>query len=133
MSISEVPISYFHVSSRTHQQTCSNQWPQHKLIQLTRLRCCLAFHHTLYCANMTLSASLLKICVRTRQCLQVKQEQYELTYKVHEMQVYMCQEKWPAQALFLSQGLALFAAIIFSPDRLHALGLPCHHHEYQWN
>ena len=47
---------------------------------------------------MILSASLLKNCVHTRQCLQVKQEQYELTYKVHEMQVDMGQEKWPAQA-----------------------------------
>ena len=62
---------------------------------------------------MILSASLLKNCVHTRQCLQVKQEQYELTYKVHEMQVDMGQEKWPAQALFLSRGLAWFAAVIF--------------------
>ena len=49
-----------------------------------------------------------------------KQEQYELTYKVHEMQVDMGQEKWPAQALFLSRGLAWFAAVIFPPDKLHA-------------
>ena len=62
----------------------------------------IAFHHTLCCANMILSASLLKNCVHTRQCLQVKQEQYELTYKVHEMQVDIGQEKWPAHASIVS-------------------------------
>ena len=51
---------------------------------------------------MILSASLLKNCVHTMQCLQVKQEQYELTYKVHEMQVDMGQEKWPARASIVS-------------------------------
>ena len=51
---------------------------------------------------MILSASLLKNCVHMRQCLQVKQEQYELTYKFREMQVDMGQEKWPAHASIVS-------------------------------